>query len=88
MSGTTYDGLVIDAHCHIASTRFIPLAFFEGLCRNVKVRLAATGVNKSLTDLLAMYVKLSQDHQGDALGSGQADGLRNEFAEDNVDGTQ
>ncbi|MBN3804058.1 amidohydrolase [Paraburkholderia sp. Ac-20336] len=67
MSGTTYDGLVIDAHCHIASTRFIPPAFFEGLCRNVKVRLAATGVKKSLGELLDMYVKLSQDHQGDAL---------------------
>jgi predicted TIM-barrel fold metal-dependent hydrolase len=67
MSGNTYDGHVIDAHCHIASTRFIPLAFFEGLCRNVKVRLAATGVKKSLTELLDMYVKLSQDHQGDTL---------------------
>ena len=62
-----YSGNIVDGHCHIASTRFIPRAFYEGLCRNVAARLAATGVKKSLSDLLDMYVKLSQDHEGDTL---------------------
>lgn len=63
----TYGGHIVDAHCHVASTRFIPRAFYEGLCRNVAARLAATGVKKSLADLLDMYVKLSQDHEADTL---------------------
>lgn len=62
-----YSGHIVDAHCHVASTRFIPRAFFEGLCRNVSVRLAATGVRKSVDELLEMYIKLSQDHEADTL---------------------
>jgi predicted TIM-barrel fold metal-dependent hydrolase len=67
MSAAAYSGHILDAHCHVASTRFIPRAFYEGLCRNVAVKLAATGVKKSMSDLLDMYVKMSQDHQGDGL---------------------
>ncbi|MDM0116488.1 amidohydrolase family protein [Variovorax sp. J22R133] len=62
-----YDGHIVDAHCHIASTRFIPPAFFEGLCRNVEARLAATGVKKSINELLDAYLRMSQDHEGDVL---------------------
>lgn len=62
-----YGGHIVDAHCHIASTRFIPPAFFEGLCSNIAARLAATGVRKSIADLMEMYTKLSQDHEGDTL---------------------
>jgi predicted TIM-barrel fold metal-dependent hydrolase len=69
MSASGYAGHIVDGHCHVASTRFIPLAFYEGLCRNVAARLAATGVRKSLSDLLDMYVRLSQDHQADTLVS-------------------
>ncbi|WKB53473.1 amidohydrolase family protein [Eleftheria terrae] len=62
-----YDGPVIDAHCHLASTRFIPTAFFEGLCGNVAARLAATGVRRSVAELLEMYRRQNQDHEGDQL---------------------
>jgi predicted TIM-barrel fold metal-dependent hydrolase len=67
MSEKIYKNEVIDAHCHIASTHFVPQAFFEGFCRNVAVKLEVTGVKKSIGALLDGYLTQSQDHQGDAL---------------------
>ncbi|MDN7431151.1 amidohydrolase family protein [Burkholderia sp. AU45388] len=67
MSHAIYDGPIIDSHCHIASTRFIPTAFLEGFCANVHVRLVANGVRKSRSELLDTYLAQSQDHFGDAL---------------------
>lgn len=66
-SAVAYDGHIVDAHCHVASTHFIPRAFYEGLCRNVAARLAANGVRKSQGELMDMYLRLSQDHEADAL---------------------
>ncbi|HYD81459.1 MAG TPA: amidohydrolase family protein [Paucimonas sp.] len=62
-----YAGEIIDAHCHIASSKFIPEAFYEGFCRNVLVKLEATGVKKTLGSVLDTYLTQSQDHLGDAL---------------------
>jgi predicted TIM-barrel fold metal-dependent hydrolase len=62
-----YDGTVIDGHCHIASTHFIPQEFFEGFCRNVLAKMEATGASKPLGALLDTYLTRSQDHLGDAL---------------------
>ncbi len=67
MNDRIYRDEIIDAHCHIASSRFIPRAFFEGVCRNVEAKLSATGAKKSLNDLLDMYLTQSQDHYGDGL---------------------
>ncbi|QKM46777.1 hypothetical protein B7760_00778 [Burkholderia glumae] len=67
MSETTYSGPIVDSHCHIASTRFIPTAFLDGLCANVHARLAANGIRKSRAELLAAYLDQNQDHHGDAL---------------------
>ena len=67
MAVTAFDGHIVDAHCHVASTRFIPPAFYEGLCRNVMARLAATGVKKSMSELMDMYTRMSQDHEADTL---------------------
>ena len=66
-TGRVYAVHVLDAHCHVASTRFIPPAFFEGLCRNVAVRLAANGAKRSIGELMDMYAKSSQDHDADGL---------------------
>lgn len=62
-----YDGEIIDAHCHISSTHFIPRAFFEGLCSNIQAKLAATGVKRTVAALLEGYLAGSQDHEGDGL---------------------
>ena len=69
-SSRVYTDHVLDAHCHVASTRFIPPAFYEGLCRNVIVRLAANGVKRSMGELMEMYAKSSQDHEADGLLAG------------------
>ena len=67
MADRLYAGHIVDAHCHVASTRFIPPAFYEGLCRNIAVKLAAHGVRRSLPDLMAGYEAAAQDHEADGL---------------------
>jgi predicted TIM-barrel fold metal-dependent hydrolase len=62
-----YTDHVLDAHCHVASTHFIPPAFYEGLCRNVAIRLAANGAKRSIAELMEMYARSSQDHEADGL---------------------
>lgn len=66
-TGRIYHGPVVDGHCHVASTRFIPREFLLGLCRNIEVRLLAQGVHKPLQQLVEMYCQSSQDHQADDL---------------------
>jgi len=67
MSDSVYNEEIIDAHCHIASSRFIPPAFFEGIASNVVVKMAAAGAKKSIGSLLDAYVSQNQDHHGDDL---------------------
>ncbi|MBN3723232.1 amidohydrolase family protein [Burkholderia sp. Ac-20379] len=67
MSEPVYGGPIIDSHCHVASTRFIPLAFFDGLCRNVQSRLAANGIKKTHAELIESFCLQAQDHEADAL---------------------
>jgi hypothetical protein len=62
-----YTGKIIDAHCHISSAKFIPNDFFEGVARNVAVKLAATGVHKSVHALVESTLQKAQDHLGDGL---------------------
>jgi uncharacterized protein len=62
-----YSGHIVDAHCHVASTHFIPPAFYEGLCRNIAVKLTAHGVRRSMAELMAGYEESAQDHLADAL---------------------
>src|SRR5262249_26020128 len=35
MTERIYRDEIVDAHCHVDSTHFVPRAFVEGLCRNV-----------------------------------------------------
>lgn len=67
MNDKPYERDVIDAHCHVASTHFVPSAFVEGLCRNVCAKLAATGIDKPLHQLLDNYLAHNQDHHADTL---------------------
>lgn len=67
MSEEVYSGEIIDAHCHIASNRFVPKRFVEGLCCNVAAKLAASNAKKPFDQLVDMYLAGHQDHEGDAL---------------------
>ena len=67
MTKKRYEGPIIDGHCHLASTQFIPRAFYEGLVSNVAAKLGASGVPTPPHRLLEMYLSQSQDHEGDEL---------------------
>ncbi len=62
-----YSGAIIDAHCHVASTYFIPREFVDGTARNIAVKLAANGAKKSVVDLTESICKQHQDHDADGL---------------------
>jgi uncharacterized protein len=66
MSNTrSYVGTIIDAHCHVASTDFIPRDFVTGTARNIAAKLLATGVDRSIEELSDAVRKQHQDHQAD-----------------------
>lgn len=67
MSERIYNDLIIDGHTHIASTRFIPRAFLEGVASNAAARMGAMGVRRSLDELVKDFEKRHQDHDGDHL---------------------
>jgi predicted TIM-barrel fold metal-dependent hydrolase len=60
-----YASTIIDAHCHVASTDFIPLDFIVGTARNIAAKLIAAGVGKSVCELSDSIQKQHQDHHAD-----------------------
>ena len=62
-----YAGAIIDAHCHVASTDFIPVDFVAGTARNIAAKLQATGVERSIGELSEAVRKQHQDHHADGL---------------------
>lgn len=58
---------VYDAHCHVASTDFIPQRFVEGVVGNVHRRLQSQGAEIPVSRLLDGYVAQHQDHDADRL---------------------
>lgn len=58
---------ILDSHCHIASTDFIPRAFLEGSVDNVVSRLRAEGVPADRAKILDLYLSRMADHHGDGL---------------------
>lgn len=58
---------IIDSHCHIASTRFIPRSFLEGSVRNAVTRLQSEGVPADYDKVLDVYLAQMNDHTGDRL---------------------
>ncbi len=58
---------VIDAHCHVPSSRFIPRAFVEGAVRNQAAVLAAMGLRPQVERLVDAQLAQLDDHQADGL---------------------
>ena len=56
---------MIDAHVHVASTRFIPMAFIEASLDNMLAALRANGAAVTRERLLAMGLPRFQDHRAD-----------------------
>src|SRR4030088_1237480 len=62
-----FDGKVIDGHCHLASTRYVPDAVFSGLARNSLDRMEAAGRGVPFDRLKQLIRSQYQDHNGDRL---------------------
>lgn len=59
---------IMDGHCHLASTHFVPEPFLAGVAANMEVRARAQG-NRVATraTLLDVLNRQHQDHEGDQL---------------------
>lgn len=56
-------GHIIDAHLHVASTRYLPTAFMQGVVENsARAIEARTATKPNLKQLLDLYLKQLQDH--------------------------
>lgn len=62
---------LIDGHVHLASSRCIPRAFFEGVAQNMRVEMLAkspvAGLAPPLDNIIEMMLANYQDHMGDKL---------------------
>jgi uncharacterized protein len=59
--------VVIDGHCHVASTRFIPEAFLEDVASNMHTKLCSQRSPVPLKTLVDILIRHHQDHEADAL---------------------
>lgn len=60
---------IIDAHCHIASTNFIPHDFFSGIAKNMLSEARNTSVKVPINFLIEQLKSSHQDHLGDQLAA-------------------
>lgn len=58
---------VIDFHCHVPSTRFIPRSFVEGSLANIETLHKALGLQSTLPALRERTLLTLQDHEADGL---------------------
>jgi hypothetical protein len=58
---------IIDAHCHVASSDFTPLAFIEGVVDNSLATLSAQGLEVERQKLLDLYLARMNDPHCDQL---------------------
>lgn len=58
---------IIDGHCHVASTKFIPFGFLEDVAANLHRRLISYGQDVQKGKIVDMIMKQNQDHLADEL---------------------
>jgi uncharacterized protein len=58
---------IIDAHCHVASTRYIPRQFLVDVARNMRRRYAAHGQDIPENKLIDLVLAQNQDHDASEL---------------------
>jgi uncharacterized protein len=67
MESSSKLGRVVDAHAHIASHRYTPQAFIDGVIDNLMVALEAQPVRIKRSRLQDQYMRTLQDHECDEL---------------------
>lgn len=60
---------IIDGHCHVASTEFIPRSFIEGIIDNTLGALSAQGVRAQRHKLFDLFLTKMQDPHCDELAA-------------------
>jgi len=63
---------IIDGHCHVASTEFIPRSFIEGMIDNALGALSAQGIRAERRKLFDLYLAKMQDPYCDELAAEMA----------------
>lgn len=63
----SHEDRIIDAHCHVASTKFIPREFLQGVAGAMHRRLISYGQKITKDQIFEMLVKQNQDHLADEL---------------------
>lgn len=58
---------VIEGHCHLASTKAVPEAFFSGIASNMVAALSAQGKAADSSKIMEMLKAQHGDHNGDRL---------------------
>jgi predicted TIM-barrel fold metal-dependent hydrolase len=58
---------IVDGHCHLASTQFVPRSFVEGIVENSIGALAAQGISASKNRLLDVLLRQLDDPTGERL---------------------
>jgi predicted TIM-barrel fold metal-dependent hydrolase len=59
--------LVIDGHCHLASSRCIPRDFFVGVATNIAAKMRAQRVPADVDKITRMLILQYEDHHADRL---------------------
>lgn len=59
--------LIIDGHCHLASSRCIPRDFFFGVATNIARKMSAKGMPGDVEKVTRMLIAQYDDHFGDKL---------------------
>lgn len=59
--------LIVDGHCHLASNRCIPPAFFRGVATNIARKMSAQGVQADVEKVTRMVMLQYEDHLADKL---------------------
>lgn len=59
--------LIIDGHCHLASSRCIPPGFFRGVATNIARKMSAKGMPADVEKVTRMLILQYDDHFADKL---------------------
>lgn len=59
--------LIIDGHCHLASSRCIPRDFFHGVAMNIARKMSSKGMPGDVEKVTRMLIAQYDDHSGDKL---------------------
>lgn len=61
--------IIIDGHCHLASSHCIPFEFFRGVASNTARQITHQGITSNVDSITKMLIAQHSDHMADGLVS-------------------